>query len=469
MTYADILRRAVILAILLVAWAMAVRAGGERSNVRGLAMGMTGAAPSLGLEALGVNPANLATHQNEGVAIGLFPAGVNVGSDFLTYGLYADYLTGIETDSGRVDRHLTEADKQTILAAFHGDVGTLGLDASVRPIGIAVGLGSAGAVAFSITERVTAEVGIPRESLEFLFYGNTPGSVYTFDGSALAAAWTREYALTYALDLGHLGPAEMFRVGAAVKAVHGFGYAQLVRSRTRLETSEYGALNGQLDVFARVAGADPFQGGGDGGSFSLFPAPAGSGLGVDLGVAAVLGGAWTAALSVTDLGSIRWTRGLKEYMSTGTLVLDDPLSQSQRDSVEQAVVGDEQPGSEFTTSLPTALRAGVSVELHKLPFGRELLAGELIVALEYDQGFSSMPAGFEAGRVGVGVEYVPVPLVAVRGGASVRGDRSAVLAIGLGIRTGVVDIDLAAENVDWIFDPRALSTGSMALGFTVRI
>lgn len=469
MTYADVLRRAVIIAALLVAWAVAVRAGGERSNVRGLAMGMTGTAPSLGLEALGVNPANLATHQNDGVAIGLFPLGVQVGSDFLTYGLYSDYLTGIETDSGRVDRHLTEADKQTILNAFQGDVGTVMLDASIRPIGIAVGLGSLGAVAFSITERVSAEVGLPRESLEFLFYGNTPGSVYSFRGSALAATWTREYALSYGIDIGEAGPAESFRVGATLKAVHGFGYAELIRSNTQLATSEYGALDGSLDVLARVAGADPFQGGGDNSSFSLFPEPAGAGFGVDLGVAAVMGEAWTVGLSVTDIGSIHWEHGLREYLSTGTLHLDDPLSSSQRDSVEAAVIGDERPGTAFSTSLPTALRAGVSVAIHKLPWGRDFLAGELLVALEYDQGFTSMPAGFQSGRVGFGVEYAPIPVLPLRGGVSFVGGQSTILAIGFGVRTGVVDVDLAAENVDWIFSPRALSTGSMALGITVRI
>jgi hypothetical protein len=469
MTYADLLRRAFIIAALLAAWAMAVRAGGERSNVRGLAMGMTGTAPSLGLEALGVNPANLATQQHEGVAIGLFPLGVQVGSDFLTYGLYSDYLTGIETDTGRVDRHLSEADKQTILNAFHGDRGNVVLDASVRPIGIAFGLGSAGAIAFSITERASAEIGIPRESLEFLFYGNTPGSIYTFEGSALAATWTREYALSYAIDLGEVGPAQSFRVGGTIKAVHGFGYAELIRSNTRLATSEYGALDGTMDVLARVSGADPFLGDGDGGSFSLFPQPAGSGAGVDLGVAAIFGEAWTVGVSVTDIGSISWKRGLKEYVSTGTLHLDDPLVKSQRDSVEAAVIGDERPGSAFSTSLPTALRTGVSVAIHKLPWGEEFLAGELLVALEYDQGFSSMPASFQSGRVGIGLEYAPIPVLPLRGGASFVGGRAAILAIGFGVRTGIVDVDLAAENVDWIFSPRALSTGSMALGITVRL
>lgn len=469
MTYADLLRRAFILAALLVAWAMAVRAGGERSNVRGLAMGMTGAAPALGLEALGVNPANLATHQDAGLAIGLFPLGVQVGSDFLTYGLYTDYLTGLETDSGRVDRYLSELDKQAILNAFHGDVGNVALDVSVRPIGIAVGLGSVGAVAFSVTERVSAEAGIPRESLEFLFYGNTPGSVYTFDGSALAAAWTREYALSYALDLGRVGPARSFRVGATIKAVHGYGYAELIRSRTRLATSEYGELDGSLDVFMRVAGADPFLGDGDGESFSLLPRPAGSGAGADLGIAAILGEAWTVGVSVTDIGSISWEHGLKEYVSTGTLRLDDPLSESQRDSVESAVIGEERPGSAFSTSLPTALRTGVSVAIHKLDWGKELLGGELLFAIEYDHGFSSMPASYQTGRFGIGVEYVPIPVLPLRGGASFPGNGSTILAVGFGIRTGVVDLDLAAENVDWIFAPRDLSTGSLALGITVRI
>jgi hypothetical protein len=469
MSYADLLRRALIVGALLVAWAMAVRAGGDRSNVRGLAMGMTGAASSLGLESIGTNPANLATHADDGVAIGLFPFGIQVGSDFLTYGLYSDYLTGVETDSGRVDRHLTDTDKRTILNAFPGDVGTAVLDVSIRPIGIAVGLGSAGAIAFSIAERVSAEIAVPRESIEFLFYGNTPGSSYAFDGSALAATWTREYALSYGIDIGRVGPAKSFRVGATVKAVHGFGYAELLRSRTELTTSPYGALDGSMDVLARASGADPFQGNADGAAFSIFPEPAGSGWGVDLGVAAVFNTAWTVGLSVTDIGSIHWTHGLKEYYSSGTIHLDDPLNESQRDSVEDAIIGDERAASAFSTPLPAVLRTGVSVAIHRLPGVRKIMGGDLLVALDYAQGFTSMPGGFQSGRIGFGLEYAPIQVLPIRAGASFVGGKSATIAIGLGFRTGVVDLDIAAENVDWIFSPRDLSTGSMALGITVRI
>lgn len=102
-----------------------LKADGERTNVRGIGMGYTAVATSRGLDAVGINPANLAYPDVGSVTISLIPFGVHVGSDFLTLGLYNEYFTGVNTDSGRVGRYLGETDKQRILSAFPEDWASL--------------------------------------------------------------------------------------------------------------------------------------------------------------------------------------------------------------------------------------------------------------------------------------------------------------------------------------------------------
>jgi len=156
MSYADLLRRAVIVAVLLVAWAMAFVQVGAVERAR-LAMGMTGTAPALGLEALGVNPANLATQQHEGWQSACSP-GRSGGERLPHLRLYSDYLTGIDTDSagGQASVRRRQAGHPQCLRrrCRHRD------GRCQRPAHRHRGRPrSAGAVAFSVTERVSPRSG----------------------------------------------------------------------------------------------------------------------------------------------------------------------------------------------------------------------------------------------------------------------------------------------------------------------
>ncbi|HTO94863.1 MAG TPA: hypothetical protein VMM80_10805, partial [Bacteroidota bacterium] len=93
------------LTILLLCAAAAARAG-DGTNIRGLGMARATTASSRGLDAVGINPANLALPDDAGVEFSLVPVGVGLGSDFLTYGLYNKFFTGVETPTGRVARNL---------------------------------------------------------------------------------------------------------------------------------------------------------------------------------------------------------------------------------------------------------------------------------------------------------------------------------------------------------------------------
>jgi len=96
---------------------------GDQTNIRGLGMARATTASSRGLDAVGVNPANLALSDEANVEFSLVPVGIGLGSDFMTYALYNKFFTGVETPTGRMSKNLSDADKQEILDAFPGGSG----------------------------------------------------------------------------------------------------------------------------------------------------------------------------------------------------------------------------------------------------------------------------------------------------------------------------------------------------------
>jgi hypothetical protein len=433
-----------------------------------MGMGRTSVASSRGLDAVGINPANLALPDEGTVTISLAPLGIHIGSDFLTYGLYSDYFTGIDSDSGRIGRTLTDQDKRAILDAFPGSLGRLAADAEVRPIGLSLQIEDLGIFALTMTEHLSGYARIPNEYLRFLFYGNPPGSRYDFGESSARGWWTREYELSFGTELPTFGFLKSFAAGAGVKIIHGFGYYELERFNTSLATAQNGVLDGTLDVLARGSSIDLFNNYSSSG-FTPFPAPAGTGVGFDLGVTGELTDYIRVGLSVTDIGSIEWTRNVKEAYARGNVHLDDPLSSAQRDSLEDLVKGDTREGSAFSTPLPTTLRMGAAVELHKMKFFKPFMFGELLVECDYSQGFYDIGSTTKVGRLSLGLEYKPWNFLPIRTGVSFGGADHFSYALGLGFHFGVFDLDLASENIGWIFAPRSLSYASAALGMRFRI
>ncbi len=441
---------------------------GERTSIQGIGMGRTSVASGLGIDAVGINPANLARPLDGMVSIALSPVAVSLGSDFLSYDLYTRYFTGVATDSGRIGHSLTDFDKREILNAFPGSEGHAVADVEARPLGIAVSLGDLGTVALTMTDRVAAVVTIPSSYVEFLFYGNPPGSAYDFSQSSGVGFWTREYALSYGMNLPSPVFLRSLSAGASLKLVSGFGYYELEHFKSTLTTSSYGVLDGTIDLLARGAGLDPS--GNSSTRVSPFPDAAGRGFGLDLGVAGELTDFLRFGLSVTDIGSMTWDANVRQTRATGNIHLDNPLDPAQRDSVENAMKGTTEQGSAFSTTLPTTLRLGVAVELHKVRGLKKLIKGELLVAADYNQGLAGTFGSSTNPRLSLGMEYKPWSFFPLRAGVSFGGIEAGVnVALGVGFHFGVFDLDLASENVEWIFSPSTTAHGSMAMGMRFGI
>ena len=448
------------LTILLLCAAAAARAG-DGTNIRGLGMARATTASSRGLDAVGINPANLALPDDAGVEFSLVPVGVGLGSDFLTYGLYNKFFTGVETPTGRVARNLSAADKQELLDAFPGGIGRIAGDAEIRPFGLALRFGPTLTIALTATDRISASAAIPSAYAKFLLDGVTPSSTYDFSGAGGSASWTREYALSAGIALPPLRICQDWGAGISVKVVHGFAYASLARDNTWLAAGSDGVLDASIDLAGVTSHADF--------AHSPFPAPAGTGIGIDIGVTAEVNGFLRAGLSVTDIGSISWSRGVQAITGTGSMHLDNPMDTAQRDSLEHAVTGTTVPGTPFTTSLPTMLRMGTEVELERIPWVGKFMVGELTAAIDYTQPLAEAPGYRTTGRLAAGLEFRPWHFLPLRTGVGFGGPDHFDFALGFGLRLWVLELDVASDNIGWLLSNDSFSRGSLGLALTLKM
>ena len=90
-------------------------AGGDKYSPRLVGMGRAFTAFSRGLDAVGVNPANLALNDRDAtITINLAPVGFSIGSDLINLQIYNDYFTGVvdPATGDRVAKFLTDEFKR---------------------------------------------------------------------------------------------------------------------------------------------------------------------------------------------------------------------------------------------------------------------------------------------------------------------------------------------------------------------
>ena len=137
-------------------------------------------------------------------------------------------------------------------------------------------------------------------------------------------------------------------------------------------------------------------------------------------------------MSVTDIGSVRWSANVEEVRSFGVLEVTDPLNEAQRDSIEQAVSGETVPGEAFTTSLPTTFRLGAAIELHKVALLQALPVGRVDVRVRLQSRTRGRCGSRDVRRFSLGLEFRPWSFFPLRTGASFGGADHFNFALGFG-------------------------------------
>jgi Family of unknown function (DUF5723) len=450
-------------------------------------LGGLSTAVSTDVDAIGTNPANLLALSRGKVVIEFAPLSVRAGTDFLSLDLYNSYFTGIgQTDSAgnQIGRYLTASDKQTILDAFPGGVGTILTDVNIRDIGISV-RGLDYGFGISVDDKIGARAGIPNSFAMFILNGNPPGTTFSWNNISTESWWYRTYNADFAMRLPDLLiiPKEIakdFEVGLGVKYVTGIGYASLhtVNSSLYTDSTNYsfdvkmgfdGTRAGFLsNVMSKAVKSEV---GDTNVNFNPF-APAGTGFGFDLGGTAKVVGFVKVGYSLTDIGWISWTKNAIRTSGDTSFTFGGfspaqqgvPNSTSNVDSLNSAFKNffknRDSLSSGFTTPLPTRFNLGASVELDDL---FPVIPGRLLVAIDYHQGLNNSLGNSTIPEFILGAEWKPIGLFPLRTGLGFGGAYGFRWALGFGINLPFWDIDLGVGTFNAVVDPASAKNISVVL------
>ncbi len=462
----------------------------ESSNPRTVSMGLTGVASSRGLDALDLNPANCSpADSNITVEFSLFPIGTSVGNNFFSYGTFQKYFSGIDTGKGnKIGTFVSENDKSSILQDIPNSGGKIGGGLSVTDFSLMVHTQHYGTLTFSVIERAGVSITLARDYVNLIFHGNPLGSIYNFNTTGFSGMWYREYGLTYAYTIPQLNIVKDFSLkdfsfGASIKLLHGFGAGIIDNNaNASLGTDSAGIMHGIIkgrgrssltdflyDKFNNKSDSSSSDSSSNGGNFSPFPAPAGVGFGFDLGVSARVLPFLQAGISITDIGSITWSRNVTEFtMNFDKSTPSDPTSQAQRDSITNALKGQRSVGQPFSLSLPTTLRIGCAAYLSQIP-GLKSLPDGWIVEVQYTQGLVDVAGTSLQPLFSLGTEFHLLSWLPLRTGFAAGGDQPFRWSLGTGLTFHNFDLEIGTQDAQAMFATSSMRIISASFGMRVKI
>jgi hypothetical protein len=446
---------------------------GDLSNIRGVGMGRTINAASRGIDALGINPANIAIPDQGNFNLNLAPFGFRVSTELLNYGLYKEYFTGVDSVGKRWAKRLESADIDKILSQMP-DLPKTRVEAEMMVGGVSFQNPIVGGIGFAFIEHAGAAITLSKDFFRMAAFGLEPaGSVYMFDGTEVSAWWYGEFNLSYGrklpVDLKFL---KDLYAGIGIKIIQGYGISQPISQKSSFgnypdpsNPTQY-TLRGNIDFLTRHAGTDFFNENSD-ASFTPIPDPVGKGTGFDIGLSGELVNGVRVAVSVTDIGKITWNKNVIESYGGGAINITGDFSNLE-DTLKNIVKGKTRPGEAFDTNLPTALRLGFVTEASDIPY-LKFLPGNLILALDYLQGFNESLGNTTKPRLSLGAEYRIIPFVPLRTGLLLGGGDKLRWAFGFGLDFRYVSLDFASDNFGILFSPNSFNVVSFGLGLKVRV
>jgi hypothetical protein len=446
------------------------------SSPRETAMGETYSAVSRGIYSFGNNPANLSMSKDFHFELGSFLPLPNInvrgGNNFINIEDYNYFFGGVETDSGKEGRTLTESDKSRFKEML-SDGAAVFADYSITFLSFSYTVNDKiGAFGFSMTDAASARVSMPKIATDLIFEGNKPGN-YDFGDAHGKASYLRTYSLSYSRPLNEIKQNIFDKIsfGFSIKYVQGMAYVGLDNSDMQFNTNNYFELNARSAVHAYSSFSpdlgveydfDSLNASKPKSNETFFPAPAGTGIGVDLGTTFKLNDAWQFALAVTDIGSIKWKREAAEFTSNWDISLNDLTDTLQTDNLGDSIEIKQRKIDGFTTQMATALRVGASLQLNEIVDG---FPGEMLLAFDYTQGFNDEPGNSPEPRFSFGFEWKPCAWIPyIRSGVSAGGEDDFSWAIGMGMDAGAFEFNIASSDFQYIINQNRLKKASVGIG-----
>lgn len=451
-----------------------------------ISLGGLSTAVSTDVDAIGTNPANLVALSRGNVVIELAPVGITAGSDFFTLGLYNDYFTGQTGNAGStIGTYLTESDKQKIIDAFPNGAGNVRVNANIRALGIAI-RGLDYGIGFSVDDKVGTQATIPSSLASLALDGFTWGSLSSWNDLASKSFWYRSYNVDYAMRLPSgmlLIPKQIakdFEVGIGFKFVTGFSYSSIQSTNTSIyadSTNHSYVVNMGFDAMRAglvsniISKAAKSTVGDTVVNFNPFK-PQGTGFGIDLGATAKVINLIKVGVSLTDIGSLAWSKNLVRTTGDTTITFAG-LSPAQsnvtgsksnldslRDAFKDYFKNKDTTASSFSTPLPTRLNVGASINLEDL---FPSIPGELLVAVDYHQGFNDAYDNSTVPEFVFGAEWNPIDVLPIRTGIGLGGLYGFRWSFGFGLDLPFWDLDLGIGTFNTIVAPSSAKNVSIVL------
>jgi len=378
----------IVIMVLLAAWILPGTAKGAaavHSSARSTALGGAYTSLARGVEAARYNPANLGLDGYQQNGLELFSIGASVTNNAFSLSDYNNYTGAV----------LSTADKQDIMNKIPTE--GLSIDADVKASALSLALGS---FVLSINGVGAADVNLNRDIINLALNGNTFADTIDITGTYSDGISYATVGLSYGWPIYSSGTRQL-AVGLTATYIRGIAVEELVE------------LEGLAATYA--AG---FQ--GQGGAI-IRTASGGSGFGLDVGAALKLNNTYTAGIRFENLiGSINWNKNTQEHgytfeFDTTTIEnIEDDLVTSNDYSID--IAG-------FSTSLPAVMNVGFAKT-----------SGKLLWAIDWTQGFRSVPGTSTKPRLAFGVEYRVLSFLPLRTGFMTGGDRNTAFSFGSGVR-----------------------------------
>ncbi|MEJ5352641.1 MAG: DUF5723 family protein [Melioribacteraceae bacterium] len=430
---------------------------------------------SFGLYAVGKNPANLFQDSSSisemNLSIPIPHLSFSAGTNFLSISDYNYYfgtkVTG--TNNELNGRKLTEDDKQNLKNIFQNG-SSIYSDISIQSIGIKIQPSKKiGAFGFSVIDRISFSLTIPKSLITLFLDGNIPGQIYNFSDAKFNAWWLRKTSVTYSNKINFL---KGLYIGASVNFVSGYFYSKVERLNTEFKTVEGNALSGKSDYLIYLAASEDFnirynfdKRPKKNFTFSFFPKPAGYGIGIDFGLTSRVSQKFTFTLSFTDIGSINWYNNVAELSSKNSFYIDDLTDKNQIDSLKAVLSGNGKYINSLKLKMATAMHLGLAWTNKTYNYYSD---NKLLILIEYHQGFNNEFGNSKSPRIVLGIEYTPKTIVSIRSGLSIGDIEKIKWSFGCGLNFGFLEINMGTLDILNIFQRDKAKNFSIAFGSIIR-
>ncbi len=382
--------------------------------------GRTYAISSRGLDAVGLNPSLLALGTPRPFEITLAPIsslGINEGQGLKSINTVSGGFDSIASQNIHPDSVVTGDSIRENIAKLLGNNG-LSSSLDVRVFGMSYFDPDLGGFALTWTMHAALQASIPNALLSYIgvdaVSNLASGIPLTTQALDVQALWYSEYTLSYArtlLGTPSSGDLQLLS-GVGLKYVTGIAVMQMdpgdfsVNSPNDNQGGRY-VIRANYQI--RSAYPNEFNFNNLPSTFSLNlleNASAGSGVGADIGF--TLGNfdsthyaPWELALSVTDIGSIRWNSNVN-VRTANNVVVDNLNEQGNKDTINNALKAlagnlDTNAGS-FTTPLPTTLHIAGGLDLAEI--GLRIDGVVFCAVAEYALGLTNTVGAPTNGRFG---------------------------------------------------------------------